>query len=539
MITIYEYIRNYFKIVNKEAKLVSLEPNSAQKRLYEIFRECFNSNRPCKIITLKARQLGISTMTEAIMSAISFTNFNTNSLIVAHIPQSTSNIYNMCRRYYENLPDTIRPMIKYSNVHMLSLENPTQDILQKKRNPGLNSSVVVSTAGSAGIGRGSTYLCEHLSEVAFWPDEQGMTVQDQITGLLQCLPQHGFSFVNIESTANGYNYFKTLWDKAEAGESEFIPLFIPWFEMEEYRLKYTGFQLTDAEIRMKEIYGLDDDQITWRRYAIDTLCGGDIDKFRQEYPCNPEEAFLLSGRPVFNNEMILQRLQEVKPAAFRGIFNSKEELITDSSGPIEIWKKPEKGHVYAIAADTAGEGSDYFVAYAVDQATLEQVAKYRTQVDEYQFVIQLMALGHYYNYAMLGPETNFSTYPTMKLQELGYQNLYVREVEDTYLSKVTKKFGFRTTSVTRPVIIGMLVEFVIEHLNKINDRDLLLEMLSFVKNDVGRPEAASGQHDDCVMAFAIACYILGQARPHLDPKETQDQDYSGAGDVQSFLNFGG
>ena len=127
----------------------------------------------------------------------------------------------------------------------------------------------------------------------------------------------------------------------------------------------------------------------------------------------------------------------------------------------------------------------------------------------------------YYNEAMIGVEVNFSSYTTMKLQEDGYRNQYVREVEDTFLNKTVKRFGFRTTSVTRPIIISMLVDYLKDYSNMIEDADVLKEMLTFIRNEKGRPEAAPGEHDDCVMAYAITVYILPQVRETL-PTVTEE-----------------
>lgn len=210
-------------------------------RLYDIFRDAYNEDRPCKIIVLKARQLGISTVTEAIISSLVMTTYYVSALIVAHISDASQNIYNMSKRYYDELPPALKPMIKYSNARELVFQNP--DDKAAEDNKGLRSSIRVATAGQSGVGRSQTFNYMHLSEVAFWEKEDGKTVQSQLTGLLQTLPQHGFSFLVIESTANGWNYFKSLWDKAVAGENDYVPLFIPWFEMEDYRLPYHGEKL--------------------------------------------------------------------------------------------------------------------------------------------------------------------------------------------------------------------------------------------------------------------------------------------------------
>ena len=536
-ITLRQYIENYLKIQTKDGQLVTLKLNTAQNRLYDLFADAYDRDVPFKVIVLKARQLGISTVTEAIMSSLCMTNHFRNALIVAHASDSSTHIYNMAKRYYENLPKGLKPMQKYSNAKELRFENPAKDPPEELK--GLRSSIRVATAGQGGVGRSQTFNYMHLSELAFWEEQDGQTVADQLTGLLQTLPQHGFSMLVIESTANGYNYFKNLWDQAVAGESDYIPLFIPWFEMEEYRLPYHGEDLTEEEIALKAKFDLDNDQIMWRRYAIRNLCGNDLDKFRQEYPSTPEEAFIMTGSPVFDLQKVMARLEGVADPVYIGSFSEMGNFYEDSRGYTKIWETPLPGHTYAIGADTAGEGSDYFVAYVLDKTQGgKQVAQYRSNSDEQMFVKQIYWLGHYYNYAMIGSETNFSSYPVMKLQEMGYYNMYVREAVDTYTQRTQRKFGFRTTSLTRPLIIDMLKEVVAEHINLLNSKELLREMLSFVKNDKGKAEAASGTHDDCVMAAAISYFILPQAQSGVFFDDDDDTSILSEGEL-SFINYGG
>ena len=279
----------------------------------------------------------------------------------------------------------------------------------------------------------------------------------------------------------------------------------------------------------------------WRRYAIRNLCGNDLDKFRQEYPSNPEEAFILSGRPVFNTQKVMARIRELEehPVAGKvGMFTDQGNFYETQGGYVTIYEPPQFGHTYSSGADTAGEGSDWFVAYVVDKDQGgKMVAKYRAQNGEKMFVEQYMRLGYYYNYAMLCPETNFSTYPTMKLQEFGYLNMYVRESVDQYKKTLQKKFGFRTTSLTRPLAIDLLTDVVNDHLDLICDTDFLHEALSFVKNDKGRAEAAEGAHDDCVMAAAITYYTMPQAEYVQNNEVSEEFEYSQ--DDLDFINYGG
>ena len=372
------------------------------------------------------------------------------------------------------------------------------------------------TAGGKGIGRSDTFTALHLSELAFWEGNK----EDTLLGLLQAVPNTTDSMIIIESTANGYDYFKELWDKAVAGENDFYPLFVGWNELEEYKMPYTGFTLTKEEKDLQKQFDLSLDQLEWRRWCIKNNCGGDIEKFKQEYPISPDEAFLSTGKCYFNKQNIINRINELKgkepliqgsfSCYYDGLRIRGRKFRQEEKGTIKIYKYPENNVPYVIGGDTAGEGSDYFTAHVINNITGEQVAVLKQQYDEIEYVKQIYCLGMFYNKALLGPECNFSTYPIHKLVELNYPNIFVRKKEDTYSNKHEKAFGFKTTSITRPLILGNLQEIVTDEIDKIFDIDTLREMLTFIVNKNGRAEAEEGYHDDLTMALAIAYYIRPQ-----------------------------
>ncbi len=146
----------------------------------------------------------------------------------------------------------------------------------------------------------------------------------------------------------------------------------------------------------------------------------------------------------------------------------------------------------------------------LDNTNGKQVATLRKQFDEDEYSRQIYCLGIYYNTALEGIEANFSTFPIKELERLKYQKQFVREREDTYTGKPVKAYGFKTTAVTRPLILAQLQAIVNDSIGLINDKETLEEMLTFVRNEKGRPEAQDGAHDDLVMALAIAYYIRTQ-----------------------------
>ena len=512
------YIENYIKIRDKNNNIVPLVLNEPQLKYYDVIKKMHQARKPIRIIILKARQMGFSTETEAIIFKNVVTHHNYNAGIVAHKEDSTANLFNMSKRMLEYLPEDIKPERKKSNAKELVFNN--------EQGTGLDSRMKVMTAGGKGIGRSDTFTALHLSELAFWEGDKKATM----TGLLQAVPNTPESMIIIESTANGYEYFKEMWDRAVAGESGFYPLFIGWNELKEYSMPYTGFDLTQEERELKEQYNLTLDQLTWRRWCIQNNCSGDINQFKQEYPICPEEAFLSTGNCYFNKENIINRINTAPEPLVRGKFTCyydgirirNQKFLEQEEGNIKIYEYPQKRVPYVLGGDTAGEGSDYFTAHVINNITGKQVAVLKQQYNEIEYVKQVYCLGMFYNCALVGLENNFSTYPTQKLVELNYPNQFVRKKEDQYNNKYEKSFGFKTTSITRPYILGLLQEIVHDNIDVIQDKDTLREMLTFIVNDKGRAEAEEGYHDDLVMALAISYYIRGQQ----DYKKTErDKKY--------------
>ena len=227
-----------------------------------------------------------------------------------------------------------------------------------------------------------------------------------------------------------------------------------------------------------------------------------------------------TGKSVFDARTVQRRLQEnIRPVRtgmmvfdYDGLAITKIRFEDDRDGYIRIYKAPEKGVPYVLGADTAGDGSDWFVAHILDNRTGEQVAVLRQQFDEDVFAKQVYCLGKWYNDALVGVEANWSTYPIMELERLGYPRLYVRESYDNYTHKAKKSYGFLTGPKNRNAILAELIRVVREDIRLVSDKDTLEEMLTFVRNEHFRPEAEEGAHDDCIMALAIAHAIRPQQR---------------------------
>ena len=505
-----EYIESFLKIRTKDGKIVPFKLNKPQLKFYEALKNQLQSGKGGKFIVLKARQMGFSTLTESVLFKICATKKNISAGIVAHEMSATNNLFEMFKRYYNNLPDALKPEMLKSNAKELVFDN--------KEGTGLGSRIqLYSAEAREGLGRSSTFNLLHISEYAFWKEQK-----NTLTALLQCVPEDGI--VIIESTANGFDEFKERWDKAVSGESEYIPIFCAWHELDEYRKEVPkDFVLQAEERSLKALYNLDDEQVYWRRMKIATEFNGDINAFKQEYPSCPEEAFISTGNCVFSKELIISRLakirnqEPIKVGRFeyeKKIFSRDEAKITnikwvdDANGEIVIHKLPEENKHYALGGDTSGEGSDYFTGKVIENISQECCATYRKlRTDDDLYADQMYCLGKYFNDAIIGLEVNFSIAPTNELERLGYPNLYMQEHMDDISKRMVMKYGFRTTHTSRRNILSNLIAMFRENPNIETDKETLREMLTFVTNESGKMEAMVGKHDDLVMASAIAHFV--------------------------------
>lgn len=522
------YVENFLFIRAKDQKLVRLRMKPAQKRLFDIIEAERAEGKPVRIVILKARQLGFSTVIEGLYFHDTATRPLVETLIIAHTSDSTNKLFRMNKLFFDKLPAALRPMRKNSNAREIVFESPEKDAEKKAKNPGLMSAIRCVTAGSDGAGRGSTLTNIHASEAAFWKN-----MKETLDGLLSAVPDDPQTAVILESTPNGFNEFKDFWDDAVAGKNGFLPLFFPWFEDPDYRKEVPpGTKWTEEELALKETYHLDEEQLMWRRWCIRNNLGGDAVKFRQEYPSCPEEAFLMSGNPFFDNEKILLQIQRAPMPIRRGRFvyeagdggrpvNIRWE--DDARGEICIWEEPQGGFPYVLGGDTAGDGSDRFTAHLINNHDGKQAAElFYDGTSELWYAQQVYCLGMHYNTALVGVEINYSTYPERKLEEWHYTKLFIREkADDASRELQSRKLGWDTNSSTRPRIIANFHAVMRDTPEVIRSAETLKEMLVFVRNKHMRPEAAPGEHDDLVMAAAICHGIRDQQSVEVTQEKPQ------------------
>ena len=514
--------------------------NPAQKIVHAVAERQLEEQDMVRIIVLKARRLGMSTYVQGRYFAKAATRTNRNVQIVTHSRSATNSMFNMARRFEENLPAEIKPAVKYSGKNELVWSE-------------LGSSYSLATVGGKEV-RGSKVDLLHCSEVAFW----GESGNEYLLGVLNTVVQGYQTEAFLESTANGVGgIFYERWKDAEENPaSGWAAVFIPYYVFSEYRIPFKdeqekqtfqdslGQDPTYGGEEEKKLLGhfseyetleetlrfqIDLETLKWRRQTIDVQCNGDIELFRQEYPCNASEAFLTTGRSVFDKKSLHamqldseRRVRETPPTLYNIPVKQKKETglnryyleKSEEEGELIVWTPPQMDREYRIGCDVS-EGieigtrdTDWSVAVVLDALTYEEQAILRTRIDPDLLAWKLVSLGRWYNEALVATESNNHGLVTLKfLQEIhNYPNLYYDKILDERSNRATRKLGFKTTLRTKPVIIDNLRELVREREIGIHSKTVLDEMASFVFQSNGSMSAATGSHDDCVMSLAIAAF---------------------------------
>lgn len=486
------YAKNALKIRTKAAQVVPFNLNEAQKRLEEVIEEQMRTTGMVRVAILKARQQGLSTFVGGWLYFRVSQAQAKKAIVVTHKADSTNALFNMTKRFHEHVPAILKPSTSYSSKKELVFDK-------------LDSSYMVATAGGEGIARGETITHAHLSELAFWKDS---TAQENLNGLLQSIPDAPDTAIFVESTANGVTGpFYDLWQGAVAGENGYYPLFIPWFIDPDYRKTAPeGFERTPEEDTLAETYGLDNDQLYWRRTKI-AQNGADL--FKQEYPATPDEAFLTTGRPVFDPVQLTNRKAQLEGPSYRMALEL-EKWRRHPVGELSVYREIDPGGTYYIGADVAMglKGGDYSVAQVLDEKK-RQVAVWRGHVHPDYFAEVLNFLGKAYNNARIAVESNNHGLLTVNMlyKFWHYPNVFTHVSEDKVTDLDTPQLGFRTDAKTRPLIIDDLRASMRNGEIELNDSATITEMLTFVVRESGRIEADQGCHDDCVMSLAIANHI--------------------------------
>lgn len=516
-------------ILTKEGDIQPFRPNWAQSIILEEFHLALQSGTPLRNIVLKARQLGVSTVIEAYIYVMSFVIPNQRAAVIADQAPNSAHLLSMTDLYWETDPYRSLYTTKYQARNVLHW---VADSLPS------NSSVQTMTAGSKQAGRSRTLHQLHCSELGFWLEPDLV-----MTGLLQAVPTRPRTLIALESTANGIgNYFYDQWARAMSHDSQYVPLFFPWWMHPEYRASYLRLtyqplaHLDEEERNLVTLFkvGLQvgtrrftlpdtviEDALAWRRYSIKNDCGNDLKKFHQEYPATPEEAFIATGTNVFPIQHINVCFKEL-PFLCGRLHRSGATVSfqPDIAGPFKVYKKPSPNQeygIYTVGGDaTATMTGDFACAQILNRRTLEQVATYRGRIDPARFAEELAKIGVYYNYASVAPENEGPGFSTIgALLVLDYPNIYQPEEPDGVQGNYTGKYGFSSTYKSKEDAVGWLLKLIVDHSITVHDRETYSELCTYVTLPGGGYGNAGGAkgHDDLVMALAIAAVVTRNLGP--------------------------
>jgi hypothetical protein len=491
------WIQAFIKIVDKDLKLVPFILTPEQRKFME------NLQKYC--IVLKSRQLGLTVCIIALSIRQCVVHPNSNCLLVSHDQKSCNDIFDKLKQQFNSLPNWLRPKTIANNRQEIKMCN--------------GSKITCCTAGNNDVGRGATLNLVHLSEFSLWKNPKR-----QLNSITQALVAEGRLI--IESTPCGLNYFHDLYFQAKNNENSYKSFFFNWINgstlfkkdyknsVKIYKAKNNNKMLTKDELSEEELELLklncSMEQLMWRRLKI---ASSGLDLFHQEFPSTEIEGFVSTGQNIFSNERIAQIRRSLKKNNYipKNNITDLPQLLKKYYGrSFFIYKLKNLNSRYFIGCDLSeGIGLDYSVCEVFNEDG-EQVAEfYNNKIKPYQMAEIINILGHYYNKALLNIER--ASGGNSVIERLRYNFKYMRIYKQKMFdenNKIIARLGFDTKTKSKGIIINDLIEAFDTGQIQINSIRILEEMQVFEIKDNGSMGAASGQHDDSVMAAALTLYII-------------------------------
>jgi hypothetical protein len=538
--------------------MVPFTMRPAQLRLWEMLERQRAHGYPMRAIILKARKLGFSTFAQGLLLQRATLKPYHSAIVVAHNSPTAGVIVQMAESMYAHLPEIpddellLKPPIANRRRHK-ELRFGERDRFSGTRADGFfgtgQSSLLVDTAREFEAGRGFTFQSVHGSEVAFWPD-----LKRKLASLRNAVDSTDTdTLILLESTANGHNEFKDLCDAAAAGEGDYPLFFAGWHEDPRYQRKLTARERERFEVG-KHTYGEDEpdllarydlnfEQLNWRRWAIEHLCQGDINIFRQEYPSFPEEAFLATGQTVFGGILIQKTLRDAGKApepervelratahttrkTRRGTIEVPTAVRTLPDGPWEVWEHPRDDGQYIVAVDPASgeeaEDAAMFAIQIIDHASRAQVAQLEISTEPDLVADQIM-LGCLW-YARHRPPWlaiertggyGLALIDTL-YHEYGWRQMYTRRRADAPTGNYADRLGWDTTRSTKGLLHEEAMALLREGTHGIKSMRLARQMETYVRRGSGRTGPQPGSRSDLLLAWMIAQTIASEKAPRVD-----------------------
>lgn len=427
---------------------------------------------------LKARQIGFSTLVASFCFWVTW-GYDSRRVVMLSIGQREAiKLLQIAKFGYRALPI----WLKHHGSHC--------SMTQEKMVFG-NDSSIESLPSGVDPARGETVFLAVLDEWASLknPDDAWASVEP--------IADIGGRVIALSTAKGEGNIFHKQWVGSKGGgngTNRFRGMFFPWWACA-------------AKDRDQEWYDFKArDTPDWQ--------------MAQEYPDNPDDAFLRSGRPVFNLSVI-RKWQHTEPMAKGHLERPERKIVlVEDGGPLSIWEMPDEKHKYAIGADVAEglEHGDYSSAHVMDAKTRRVVAHWHGHADADLFGSEILSLlGWFYNSALMGVERNNMGGATLKaLQRVGYQPIYRQRSQQLRHPQPTESLGWYTMPSTKGMAIGELQGEIRGKQDDegnwgvdglvLPDVETTQELRTFVRDGQGRMRGSP--HDDRVMSLAIALQML-------------------------------
>lgn len=503
------YLEALVRIPDKRSagrKIVPLTLNKPQRMVEAVRIKYARAGQPFRGATLKARQWGMSTYWLAAMIEEVTRHENVRACLLADEEALAKTLLETGKTVRDMLP--FRLPTKYENRSQLYFDAP------------LNGWIDIATAKAQNPCRGRTYSFLHATEPGTWDDPER-----KVASVNQAVPFHPNTVLSYEGTANGTgNWWHDFWWDAFNGNNDYHAFFFPWWydpdfdyyqEPVEGDLEHIMGSLDEEEqelVRMGVVLG----SLKWRRHHIRNSFFGDLDLFHQEFPATPEEAWLASGRPVFNQRHVARLATRVRDPIWVGDIVLREEgqdqgirhLIPNPRGALTVWSYPDPDRTYVLSTDTAEgtQSGDWSIVEVLDKESMDQVAEWRAQLGAGELARAACALGYWYNLGYVLPDAGDGPGAgTMQVMvELAYPNIGLRPVYGAIGKRTVQKWGWDTNRQTKYLMVNETRMVIgIEDPPEINSTTLISELREYQVNDDGTYSAPSGRHDDCVEAYCV------------------------------------
>lgn len=510
---------------------VPLVLNRPQRRLLGVMEDQRTAGLPVRVILLKARQWGGSTLVQMYLAWMQLVRHKGwNSLICGHLHATSKSIkrmYNLLLRHYprELWPEGDR----VSRFAKLEGQPNVQQIAER------DCLVLTGSSRSEDAVRGYDIAMAHLSEVAFWQSSAMHSPDEVVRSVCGSIALEPETVIVLESTANGVgDYFHDEWLRAMMGRSDKVPVFVPWHEIGIYTLEVDDpmalWQEMDDYERELWNDGCTLEQVNWYHHKRREYRKHEM--MMAEYPTSDSEAFATSGHNPFPREHLdnLEQgclRQPVLVGDIQADGQSGEQaksnihLVKASNGLLKVWDLPELNMPvktrYMVVVDVGGraDSSDYSVIAVWRMRSPDRkaaiVAQWRGHIDHDELAWKAMQLAKYYNNAVLVVESNTLTNEAARAGESDYILERVNRVYGCVYQRAPRKFGFHTNVKTKGKAVAALIAALRDGNYVERDQDAVNEM-RFYEEHNGRYGARKGKHDDILMTRAIGLYLMDDKR---------------------------